>query len=338
MAGEPEHIALRGHNHFLFLRNQETYPGVAEIYVDRVQNAEPTQTINMEKTFELGRKGPTGASEDVPDHRFVYEINWVKWEDGLYQAGKDPGTDTSFNMGDMLDNEDIDIYFCQADEDYNVEKEYIFEQSSVSEMAMTWRVGQAITTRYTREAINGRVYREGALTHASRGSLDTTSEGSINPKDARVFFFTSGCTPDTSDRVYRLQGFELTARFPSFSVREIGRRDKVGTLADPPDVTVNLDVQPGDDQPLDRFFTDTGTYLDLNQPLTKDGLIRIYDPTASEASSVLGAVHLENLRPSGSTPTRAQVRGLSTMRVSLEVSKEETEDTGGMICYVNDMP
>ncbi|NIQ88603.1 MAG: hypothetical protein GWN93_05805 [Deltaproteobacteria bacterium] len=336
MPSEPQHTALKGHNHFLFLNNQES--GEAEIYVDRIQNAEPTQTIRMDKSYELGRKGPTGASEDVPDHRFVYEINWVKWEDGLYQAGKDPATDTSFNMGDILDNDDIDIYYCQSDEDYNVEHEMVFEQSSISEMAMTWRVGQPITTRYTREAINGKVYREGGLTHTTRGSLDSSSEGSINPKDARVFFFTSGCTPAASDRVYRLQGFDLTARFPSYSVREIGRRDKVGVLADPPDVSCNLDVQPGDDQPLDRFFTDYATYLDLNHPKTMDGLVRIYDPDASEASSVIGAVHLENLRPAGTTPTRAQVRGLSTMRISLEVSQEETEDSGGMICYVNDMP
>ena len=338
MATEPEHIALRGHNSFLFLRNQETYPGIDEIYVDRVQSAEPTETIRQDKSFELGRKGPTGASEDIPDHRFVYEVNWVKWEDGLYQAGKNPASDTSFNLGDLLDNEDIDIHLCQADDDYAVEKEYIFEQSAISEMAMTWRVGQPITTRYTREAINGKVYREGGLTHTSRGTLDSSSDGSINPKDARVFMFTSGCTPAASDRVYRLQGFDLTARFPIQSVREIGRRDKVGTLADPPDVSCNLDVQPGDDQPLDRFFTDHGTYLDLNEPQAQDALIRIYDPDDTEANTVLAAIHLENLKSTGSTPHRAQVRGLSTMRISADVVQEVTEDSGGMICYVNDMP
>lgn len=338
MPTEPSNIALRGHNHFLFLRNIETYPGVAEIYVDRVQSAEPTQTIRLDKSYELGRKGPTGASEDVPDHRFVYEINWAKWEDGLYQAGKDPASDTSFNMGDMLDNEDIDIYYCQSDEDYVVEKEYIFDQSSISEMTMTWRIGQPITSRFTREATTGKVYRAGGLTHSTRGALDDAADGSINPKDSRVFFFTSGCTPAASDRVYRLQGFDLTARFPSYSVRELGRRDKVGVLADPPDVSVNLDVQPGDDQPLDRFFTDYGTYIDLNHPKAVDALVRVYDPEDTEANTVLGAVHLENLKPSGTTPTRAQVRGLSTMRISLEVTKEVTTDSGGMICYVGDMP
>ena len=338
MPSEPGTIAFRGHNHFLFLRNQETYPTEPEIYVDRIQSAEPTQTIRQDKSYELGRKGPTGASEDVPDLRFVYETNWVKWEDGLYQAGKDVDVDTSFHMGDLLDNEDIDIYFCQADEDYNVETEHVYEQSSLSEMTMTWRIGQAITTRWTREAINGKIYRAGGLTHASRGSLDDASVGSINPKDSRIFFFTSGCTPDTSDRVYRLQGFDLTARFPTNSVREIGRRDKVGVLSDPPDVSINIDVQPGDDQPLDRFYTDYGNYLDLNHPKLMDGLVRIYDPDSAEATSVLGAVHLENLKPTGSTPTRAQVRGLSTMRASLDVTKEETTDSGGMICYVGDMP
>ena len=338
MATEPSHIALRGHNTFLFLRNQETYPGTSEVYVDRVQSAEPTQTIRLDKSFELGRKGPTGASEDVPDMRFVYEINWAKWEDGLYQAGKDPASDTSFDMGDLLDNEDIDVFLCQADDDYDVEKEYVFEQSSIAEMTMTWRVGQPITTRYTRECINGKVYREGGLTHTTRGSLDDTSDGSINPKDARVFFFSSGCTPADADRVYRLQGFDITSRFPTQSVREIGRRDKVGTLADPPDVSCNIDVQPGDDQPLDRFYTDYGTYLDLNHPKLMDGLVRIYDPDDTEANTVLGAMHLENLKPSGSTPHRAQVRGLTTMRISLEVTKEETTDSGGLICYVDDMP
>ena len=57
-------------------------------------------------------------------------------------------------------------------------------------------------------------------------------------------------------------------------------------MADPPDVSCNLDVQPGDDQPLDRFFTDHGTYLDLNEPQAQDALIRIYDPDDTEANTV----------------------------------------------------
>ena len=203
---------------------------------------------------------------------------------------------------------------------------------------MTWRVGGPITTRWTREAVNGRIYRAGALSHTSRGTLDNTSPGSINPKDARLFIYSSGCTPSDADRIYRVQGFEITTRWPLQTVTEMGRRDKVGTLSDVPDVSANIDIQPGDDQPFDRFFDDTGTYLDMMVPKTKNALIRIYDPDADEATSVLGAIKLEGLRPTSTTPIRAQVRSLATARISLDVVQEETDDSGGMICYVGDMP
>jgi len=322
----------------MFLHNTDTYASYGEIYVDRVQSAEPTQTIRQDKSYELGRKGPTGASEDPPDFRFVWEENWAKWESALYQAGKDPSTDTSFNLGDIVDNTDVDIYVVTEDSDGVAQNEYVYEQSSLSELAMSWRMGSPITVRYTRDAINGKIYRQGALTHTARTALDDASPGSINPKDARVFFYSSGCTPADTDRVYRLQGFDITARFPSFSVLEIGRRDKVGVLIDPPDVSCTMDAQPGDDQPWDRFFDDAGTYLDLNTLQAQNGLIRIYDPEETEASSVLGSVVLENLKSTGGTPLRAQVRGLSTSRISADVSKEVTENSGGMICYVGDIP
>lgn len=336
MPSEPSDIGRLGHQHYAWLVNNDS--GEAERYLDRVQMAEATETIRQDKAYELGRKGPVGASEDVPDMRVSWEENWVKWESGLYQAGKDPDTDTSFDLGDMLDNDDIDIYVATSENDGTFTHEFFFDQSSISELTMSWRIGSPITTRYTREASDAHVLRQGALQHTSRGTLDDTSDGSINPKDTRIFIYTSGCTPDATDRVYRLQGFDITARYPTYSVKEIGRRSKVGVLSDPPDVSCTMDVQPGDDQPLDRFFDDSGTYLDLFEPQTKNALIRIYDPDDTEATTVLGAIKLEGLRSSGATPVRAQVRGLSTMRVSLEVTDEETVDSGGMTCYVGDMP
>lgn len=336
MPSEPSLIALQGHQFYAWLKNEQS--AKPEIYLDRMQNVEPTTTLRRTKAYELGRKGPVGSSADPPDVRVVWEENWVKWEQGLYQAGKDPTSDTTFNLGDLLDNTDVIVYLAAADTEGVVTHEYIFDQSAISEMMMTWRMGGPITCRWTREAINGRIYRAGALTHSARGTLDDASDGSINPKDARIFFFSSGCTPAASDRVYRAQGFDITARWPQLPVTEIGRRDKVGTLSDPPDVTATIDVQPGDDQPFDRFFTDTGTYIDLMQDLSKDGLVRIYDPDAAEAGTVLGAIHLENLKPSGGTPIRAQVRALATSRISLEVEKEVTTDSGGVICYVGDLP
>ena len=337
MATEPSEIARRGHQYYMWLRNEDTYPGVAEIYVDRVQSAEPTQTIRQDKAYELGRKDPVGASEDAPDFRITWEENWAKWESGLYQAGKDPGSDTSFNAGDMVDYDGIDIYLATSNDAGTFTHEYVFTDSALAEMAMTWRVGQPITTRYVREAAGGRIYRQGSLTHTLRGVLDDASPGSVNPKDARVFIYTSGCTPADADRVYRLQGFDITVRYPLTSVREIGRRAKVGVLSESPEISCTMDVQPGDDQPIDRFFQDSGTYVDLTSLQNKNALIRIYDPDETEASSVLGAVSLEGLRTSGTTPIRAQVRGMATSRVSLEVVDAETTDSGGMICYVGDM-
>jgi len=333
---DPGDVAKQSHQFWVWLDNQGS--GEAEIYCDRAQSFEPTETIRQTKSYELGRKGPVGASEDPPDMRVSWEENWVKWEQGLYQAGKDPTSDTSFNLGDLLDNDDIIVYVTVTDSDGVAENEYVFDQSSISEMAMSWRVGGPITCRWTREAINGRIYRAGGLTHTSRGTLDDASDGSINPKDARLFVYTNGCTPAASDRVYRIQGLDLTARWPTQSVTEMGRRDKVGTLADVPDVSGTIDLQPGDDQPFYMFFDDTGTYVDLMVTELKDALIRIYDPDDTEANTVLGAIHLEGLRPSGSTPIRAQVRGLATSRISIEVTKETTSDSGGMICYVNDLP
>lgn len=335
MPSEPSDYGKLGHQFYAWLLNNVS--GEGERYLDRVQTFDPTETIRQDKSYELGRKGPVGASEDVPDFRVVWEENWVKWESGLYQAGKDPDTDTSFNLGDMLDQNDITIYLAATDDEGTVENEYVYDQTTISEVAMSWRVGSPITTRWTRDAINGKVYRGGGLTHTARGTLDDSSDGSINPKDSRVFVYTAGCTPDATDRVYRLQGFDITARFPTYDVREIGRRDKVGVLSDPPDVSVRMDVQPGDDQPLDRFFTDQTTYLDLNQPTAKHALIRIYDPDADEANTVLGAIKLEGLKSTGGTPIRAQVRGLATSQVNLEVTDEETTDSGGMVCYVGDM-
>lgn len=336
MATEPVDIGRLGHQFYGWLLNNDS--GEPEIYLDRVQMMEPSLTIRQDKAYELGRKGPVGASEDPPDMRVVWEENWVKWEQGLYQGGMDPTTDTTFNLGDLVTNNDITVYVASSQNDGTFTHEIVYTSSAITEMAMSWRVGASITTRWTRECTDGRIYRQGSLTHTARGTLDDASDGSINPKDARVFIYASGCTPADSDRVYRLQGFEITARYPTYPVREIGRRAKVGTLSDPPDVSATMDVQPGDDQPFDRFFTDSGTYLSLSEPQTKNGLIRIYDPDAAEATTVLGAVLLENLRPSGGTPIRAQVRGLATSRLALEVTKEITTDSGGMVCYVGDMP
>ena len=114
---DPQDIAKQGHQFWVWLENVGS--GEPEIYCDRVQDIEPTETINQTKAYELGRKGPVGASEDPPDMRIAWTENWAKWEQGLYQAGKDPAVDTSFNLGDLMTNDNVKVYVTATDSDDN---------------------------------------------------------------------------------------------------------------------------------------------------------------------------------------------------------------------------
>jgi hypothetical protein len=101
---------------------------------------------------------------------------------------------------------------------------------------------------------------------------------------------------------------------------------------DSPEITCDFDLLIADDQPTEKFFTLQSTYYDYSTPLTPfDARIRVYDPRDTEGLTVIKEFLIENVLPVAHTPTRSQVRGLSTARYSIVSSKETTSNSGGLI-------
>ena len=326
---DPINIAQYGHRFQVFIDNTTT-AGLSEIVADRIQSAEVGVDARVTTYKELGRKGPVGSSQEPSEFRITLEDNLHGVETDALMAGYDPSTVTSFNAGDFLDEEyRICIANLDNDDDTNVSREYVFSGAKLETLTYTFQVGGACTTRYELRATSGCVLTGGSVIHSTFGTLDDSSPGGIDGKDARIFFGSSG----SDARAYRLQRFTITTRWPTEPVRELGRRALVGTMQQPPEVTVDFDLLAADEQPHD-VFTSGGDFTDFNEI---DVYIRVYDPDLDEAASAIKSFKLENCRPNSVTPISASVNGLATMRYSMQVAKEDTTNSGGLIVYNGDI-
>ncbi|MCW7071862.1 MAG: hypothetical protein OCU12_06025 [Methanophagales archaeon] len=332
---DPTITGRLGHRFQVVVKDAST--GYEEV-ADRVQNVEFGATHNLEKAYELGRKGPVGSAADPAEFNATIEANLhggMKAE--LVIAGKDPDSDTSYTLGDIVDNDDLEVYVVMRDDSNTVDQEIGYSDNVVGSITWTFQVGGACTARFALEGTGGSFYTQN-FPHASFGALNDSDPGIIKGKDARIWFGSSGSTPDADERAYRLQRFTITARFPVETVRELGRRAIVGKLLSPPDVTVDFDVSLADEQPIDKFYAAMANGYDLGDEESQHAFVRLYDPDLAEANTVLRSWVIENVRPTSTTPVRAAVRGLGTMRYALTSEKEATADSGGVTVYKGDIP
>ncbi len=330
---DPASIALYGFLSQIWVLN--TTSG-SQAVIDRVQSFEPSGSYATTQYFELGRKGPIGATKNPAQYRVSMSQNLVNQMELEYIfAGKAiaPVVPQTYNMGDILTYAGVlKAYLLQRTAAAALLDEKEVNQASVSELMWRFSVNSAITLDATLIGTGGKLYKAASTPH-TWGTADTTALGGVHGKEARMWL-TSGST--AAGREFRIQSMTLRASFPSVYVGELGRRANVGTLVDVPVVTLDFDVLTADDQPNDLLFTDSTTYYDLDQPLTGlNCFVRVFDPTATEGTVVIRSFKLENVEPVAATFQRAQVRGLSTSRYSLLVAKETTVDSGGLIVSNN---
>lgn len=325
---DPASVALYGFNTQIWLKNTTTG---SQIVADRIQSYEATGSFNTQEYRELGRKGLIGVTQDSPEYRVSIEQNMSNsLELDYVLSGKSlaGATPLSYNMGDILTYAGLlEAYALKKTQAGALLNEHLISGCSVSELAFRFSVNSAIMQSVSLIGTSGKLYKAASTVH-SWGATDDTSLGGVHGKEARLWL-TSGSVATT--RAYRLQNMNIRVSFPAVYVRELGRRALVGTLSDSPSVSMDFDILLADDQPTEKFFTDQTTYYDLDQPTSAfSAYVRVFDPTASEGTSVIKSFKMDNVLPVSHTPVRSQVRGLSTARYSLIMSKEATADTGGL--------
>ena len=325
----PANVALYGYRTMPFLRHTTTG---SEAVIDRVQSIEPSFTLRSDPYYELARKGKIGTTQSPPEFRLTFEQNMVNsMEAEFLMAGKGiaPAGAQSYNLGDFLNSAGkINAYVLLQNNDGTIYGEQEFTGLSLSEINYRFTIGGAITQSFAFVGTQGRFYVP-PVTHSIFGTLDNVSLGGIHGKDTRVSL-TSGSSQ--ANMAWRLQNFNLRVAFPTVQVMELGNRTIQGTLSDVPDVNLDFDLLFGDQQPADKFFTLTGGYYDYQNPVAAfNGFVRVFDPTQAEGLNVVKMFKIENLLPTAHTPIRSQVRGLSTVRYSVAMSRESTTDSGGVI-------
>ncbi len=333
---DPTDVGRLGHRYFPIIGNVST--GEEEV-ISRAQSIEFGTTHTTEKIYELGRIAPIGSAQDPTDLRCTWEVNmYEELRSEFVLAGKDVDTDTEYNLGDIMDEDDNELYVLIRDNDGTFTDEVHYMDCVTTELAWRFAVGAVCAATLTVEGTAG-----SWLTTPTHGSgdviLDETSIGGAKGKEARIWFGTGGSAPTATDRAYRLQSFNIRATFPVQTVRELGRRQIVGKLLEPVDVTVDFDVAAADEQPHDVFFAALAGNVgyDLTDTERQHIFIRLYDPDAAEATTVIRAWEVHNCRPTATTPVRAQVRGLSTYRYTLTSEAEAVTDSGGLIAYKGDI-
>lgn len=308
------------------------------IVADRVQSIDPTFTANLEKAYELGNPDPVGTATDPTEFRVAIEQNLYGSELELLLAGKNPTSGSSFNIADFLTELENKVYQLSRDNAGAILNELVYEDVVLADI--TWRFvqGGPCRTTFTLNGRLGKLYASGSAPHQQWGGFDTSSPGIIKGKDARLYL---GGNAEPTNRIYRLQSFNLRATFPIQTVRELGNRELVGYLVDVPDATLDFELLSADHQPHDVLTNLITGYYDFNDLQEVDGAIRLYDPDSSTqlTTDVIKAWKLENLRAATGTILRSQVRGMATTRYSLSIGKADTSDTGGVLVYVNtDIP
>lgn len=336
MPSNPIDVARLGHRYQV--RVQHMGSG-RTLVASRIQRADPVGRYNTEVYHELGTVDPTGSASESPEFVVTLEENVHNAELDLLLAGKS-AIATTFNVADFINNSKLNVFILERDNDGNIQGEVEFDQGVLSEVQYQWRMGQPIVATYTINCRLGGRWKAADAPHYNAntwGTQDLVSAGGIKVKDARLFL---GGTAAGS-RMYRLQTMTLRTQFRTTIVRELGSRALVGAVVEPPDTTLDFDLDAADYQPDDIVFAFQNTptaYYDYTAPQQLgDSAIRIYDPTAAEGSSVLRAWKLENLYPASASPIAAQVRGVATKRYSFMLPKATTAGSGGVLCFVGDI-
>lgn len=305
----------------------------SQAVIDRVQSIEPSVALTTQRYYELGRKGPIGATQNPAQYRLSLMQNlYNSLELDYILSGKNisPAGVQTWNLGDLLTYAGkYTAYILNRNQDLSIMDEKEVNGCSIADITWSFTVNGAITQTFNLIGTGGKLYKAASTVH-TWGSTDDTSLGGIHGKEARIWF-TSGSVATT--RAFRMQTMQLRAVFPNVYVGELGNRQLVGTLSDSPEVSLDFDILLADDQPTEKFFVDQTTYYDLNQTVTPfQAAIRIDDPTnTTEGSVIVKSFLVDNVMAVAHTPIRSQVRGLSTARYSLIVSKEASANTGGVV-------
>lgn len=333
MSTSPSSVALYGHRTQPFMVDTRSghSTGSSPVFIDRLQNIEPSFQYRTDPNYELGHKSKIGVNQQPPEFRITMLQNMTNnMKLDFLMAGMDvaPAVQQQYNITDLLETASyLKAYALLLNNDDTRFAEQEFTGMSVAEVVYTFTVGAANTLSVTFNGTSGSMRTTGFVNAVKTATWDTT-EGSIQGKDASVYF-TSGSS-STTDRIYRLQSFTIRATFPSVYVKELGRRANVGTLNDVPDVNCDFEVLAADSQPTEIFFAGTTTFDYVNPKPAFNSYVRVFDPALTEYAGVVRFFRLENCVPVSHTGVRSQVRGLSTMRYSMTVSKETTANTGGM--------
>ena len=330
----PADVARLGHRYQVYLDHSVS---ARELVSSRVQRFEPTIRQPTEVYYELGSADPTGSASDSPEFTVALQEYVHDSSLDLLLAGK-TALATSWNLGDYLNNQALSAYLLARANDGTIEDEYYFSSGVLSQVRWNWQMNQPIMGDYTLNLRLGQHQAKGHTQHTSWAVQDTTSPGGIRIKDARLFL---GGVADPSNRMFRLQSFTLTVAWRATAVREAGTRAMVGWVIEPPRSDLQFDLDAADAQPDNVLYTNVGSpvnYYDYVNTIqqTVNG-IRIFDPTAAEGSSVIRSWSIDNLVTQQATPILAQVRGVSTKRYSMLVSKTATAGTGGIKCFVGDI-
>jgi len=332
---DPTKIAIQPQDVVPIVRNNTT---AQEDEWWRCQRVDPVVRRDITTHFQLGTKDPVGTTVDAPEFTITVEHFMHDMTAELIIAGKTPGVDTSFTLGDILAQDDIWVNLLERNLGGVVEREYEYRQGMVASMTWAFAVRTPSTVTSEIRATLGRLYDVGgSLSHGSYPTDDTTSPGAILGKDARIRF----ATDDAASRAYRLQAFNIRAAYPIDVVRELGRRSIVGVLNRQPTVTVDFDLLTADHQPHDVWFAQNAgppPYRDFAEPQELDVFIRLFDPDLAEGNTALRAWQLENAKPGDTTPQSVAVGGLAATRYTLQLGNPDTADSAGVICYKGDIP
>jgi len=330
----PNDIARLGHR--FQVRVYHTTTALTQV-ISRLQQFEPSIRQDTQVYYELGTVDPVGFASPPPQFNITMEENLHNLGNlDLILAGKTPNSDTTWNLSDYnVGNGPLTFYLLERDNNGVVQGEIETNGGLLTDITWSWTNGQAITGRYSALCRIGKHWSAASAPHGSWGVQDTSSQGGITPKDCRLFLNGSG----NAQRIYRIQSMNLRCTWRTTPVMEFGNRALVGILAEPPDVSLDVDIAYGDHQPDDVIYVTSGTsYYDYQNYNTLTGnAIRIYDPTATEGSSVFRSWKIENLVISNATPAMANVRGLATKRYSFVRPSVTTAGTAGLVMYIGDL-
>jgi hypothetical protein len=311
------------------------YPSLTAAWIDRLQSIDPSWSANTTQYYELGNFDPVGYGSDPTEFNLSFAQNVVATESDFLMAGKNPAVATSFNMGDIINASGslAGYLVMRKNPNTNPTSVYALTNMTTTELTYSFVIKQPCTFTPRIMASIGRWYTAAGIASlpaavATWGTPDTASAGAIRGRDARITF------GNLTSQAFRLQSFNIKATFPVQKVEELGTRAMVGLLAEPPEITVDYDILLADDQPHDQWATLTSNYYDFNN-LTGGSTVYItlYSPTATEATTPVQSWRVDNLVAATATPIKAQVRGLSTVKYSLKVSKAQVAGSGGLTVF-----